>query len=112
MAAPMVARAMKSPFPYPGGKSRSAHLMWERLGDTPNRVIPFWGSGAELWACPYEPRIETVNDIDCYIACVWRAIKWAPEETAYWADDPVNEADLHALHRFIVLGEMPEAGVR
>jgi hypothetical protein len=51
---------------------------------------------------PTAPRIETVNDLDCYLANFWRAVKWAPELVAEHADWPVNEADLHARHRDLV----------
>lgn len=108
----MSAPELKSPFPYPGGKSRAAPLIWARLGDTPNRVIPFAGSLAELWGCPFEPRIETVNDLDPNLANFWRCIKTRPEETARWADGPVDEADLHARHRWLVTGDLPGAGAR
>jgi hypothetical protein len=67
-----------------------------------NYVEPFAGSLAVLLARPHEPRIETVNDLDCYLANFWRAMKEAPDEVARWADDPVNEADLHARHVWLV----------
>ena len=51
-----------------------------------------------LLSRPHEPNTETVNDLDCYLSNFWRAIAHAPEETAKWADWPVNEADLHARH--------------
>lgn len=40
-------------------------MIWERLGDPVNYVEPFAGSLAVLLARPTEPRIETVNDLDC-----------------------------------------------
>src|SRR3989304_10483635 len=68
----------KPPFPYFGGKSRVAHIVWERLGDVPNYVEPFAGSLAVLLNRPHDPRIETVNDKDCYIANFWRALQLDP----------------------------------
>lgn len=56
---------MKAPFPWFGGKSRAAHLVWEALGDVANYVEPFAGSLAVLLGRPTPPRIETVNDADC-----------------------------------------------
>jgi len=50
---------LKAPFPWFGGKSRCAHLVWERFGDVPNYVEPFYGSGAVLLGRPFPPRIET-----------------------------------------------------
>ena len=85
-----------------GGKSRAAHLVWPRFGDTPNYIEPFFGSGAVLLARPHEPRVETVNDIDAYIANFWRAVQLDSEEVARHCDWPVNEADLHARHRWLV----------
>jgi hypothetical protein len=93
---------LRAPFPWFGGKSRVARLVWERFGDVPNYVEPFAGSMAVLLARPTEARIETVNDLDCYISNFWRALQADPEELAAWADWPVNEADLHARHRWLV----------
>jgi site-specific DNA-adenine methylase len=85
-----------------GGKSRVAHLVWERFGDVPNYVEPFFGSGAVLLGRPHAPRIETVNDKDGYVANFWRAVSTDPEEVARYADHPVNENDLHARHAWLV----------
>lgn len=93
---------MKAPFPYFGGKSRIAALVWDRFGDVPNYVEPFFGSGAVLLERPHAPTIETVNDLDCFVANFWRAVAAAPDEVAARADWPVNEADLHARHRWLV----------
>ncbi len=93
---------IRAPFPWFGGKSRAASLIWERFGDVANYVEPFAGSLAVLLARPSEPRIETVNDLDCFVANFWRAVRSDPEAVAAWADWPVNEADLHARHRWIV----------
>lgn len=94
---------MKAPFPYFGGKSRVAHEIWSRFGDVQNYVEPFCGSAAVLLARPTEPRIETVNDANCFIANFWRAVREDPEACAHYADWPVNEADLHARHRWLML---------
>lgn len=93
---------MKAPFPWFGGKSRVAHLVWDRFGNVPNYVEPFAGSLAVLLARPHPPGTETVNDLDCYLANFWRAIRFNPATTAAWADWPVNEADLHARHQWLV----------
>ena len=45
---------MKSPYPWPGGKSKIADAVWQRFGDVPNYVDPFFGSGAVLLSCPHE----------------------------------------------------------
>lgn len=61
-------RTVKAPFPYFGGKSRVASLIWERFGSVPNYVEPFFGSGAVLLARPYLHGVETVNDADALLA--------------------------------------------
>jgi hypothetical protein len=98
-------KRLKAPFPYFGGKARVAPLVWQRLGDCDNVIEPFFGSGAVLLARPHPPRIETVNDLDCYIANFWRATQHDPEAVASHADWPVNEIDLHARHRWLVLSD-------
>lgn len=93
---------LKSPFPYFGGKSRIAHEVWARFGDVPNYVEPFAGSLAVLLSRPTPPRIETVNDMDCFLTNFWRALRDDPDGVAHWADYPVSEIDLHARHRWLV----------
>jgi len=99
-------KKLKAPFPYFGGKSRVASMVWERFGDTKNYVEPFCGSCAVLLGRPAWPegevRYETVNDKDCMIANFWRAVKYAPDAVAEHADWPVNEADLHARNRWLI----------
>ncbi len=95
---------LRAPFPWFGGKSRAAHLIWERFGDVANYVEPFAGALAVLLARPTEPRIETVNDLDCHVANFWRAVQSDPDAVAKWCDWPVNEADLHARHLWLVQG--------
>lgn len=93
---------IKAPFPYFGGKRRVAAIVWERFGDVPNYVEPFAGSLAVLLGRPHEARAETVNDLDCYLANFWRALQADPDAVAEAADWPVNEADLHARHQWLV----------
>jgi hypothetical protein len=101
----LVRKKLKAPFPAFGGKSRVADLVWSRLGDCDNFVEPFFFSGAVLLRRPHPPRIETANDLDCYIANFWRATQHDPEAVALHADWPVNEIDLHARHRYLVLSD-------
>jgi DNA adenine methylase len=93
---------LRAPFPWFGGKSRAAHLIWSRFGNVPNYVEPFFGSGAVLLSRPHAPGTETVNDADCFLANFWRAIRQDPNEVARWADYPVSELDLIARHRWLV----------
>jgi DNA adenine methylase len=98
----MSAPVLKSPYPFFGGKSRVAGVIWSGLGKVANYVEPFGGSLAVLLANPIIPKIETVNDKDCFISNFWRAVSHDPEGVAGFADYPVHEADLHARHRWLV----------
>lgn len=104
---------LRAPFPWFGGKSRVADLVWERFGNVRTYVEPFYGSGAVLLRRQLElgrlgiewapgGTIETISDRDCYVANFWRAIAGAPDLVAEHADWPVNEADLHARHGWLV----------
>ena len=93
---------LKAPFPWFGGKSRCAPEVWVRFGDVPNYVEPFAGSLAVLLGRPTHPgTTETVNDIDGYICNFWRALQADPAAVAHWADRPVHECDLHAIHSWL-----------
>lgn len=37
-----------APFPWFGGKSQVASIVWDRFGDVLNYIEPFFGSGAVL----------------------------------------------------------------
>ena len=58
----------KTPFPYYGGKSDAAALVWSALGDCEHYVEPFAGSLAVMLRRPHEANrtyhSETVNDAD------------------------------------------------
>lgn len=94
----------KPPFVWFGGKSAVADLVWDGLGDVDNYVEPFFGSGAVLFLRPdgTSKRIETVNDADGFVANFWRALQREPDAVADHADWPVNEADLHARHLWLL----------
>ena len=93
---------LTAPFPWFGGKSRVAPLVWERFGTVANYVEPFFGSGAVLLGAPHRAQTETVNDLDCYLANFWRALAADPDAVAHHCDWPVNEADLFARHGWLV----------
>jgi DNA adenine methylase len=93
---------MVAPFPWFGGKARVAGEVWEALGNVEHYVEPFAGSLAVLLQRPHVPRIETVNDLDGYVANFWRAVRADPEGVAEYADWPVNETDLEARHLWLV----------
>src|SRR5437660_172775 len=97
----------RPPFPWFGGKSPVADLVWSALGDVTNYVEPFCGSAAVLLLRPDGAGpIETINDADGLLANFWRALQYDPDAVAEAADNPVNEADLHARHLWL-LGAKP-----
>lgn len=93
---------LRAPFPWFGGKSRAAPIVWRAFGDVANYVEPFFGSGAVLLGRPHAPRTETANDRDAYLANFWRAVQRDPGAVAAHADAPIHEADLHARHRWLL----------
>lgn len=99
---------LRSPYPYFGGKFKVAPIIWKGLGEITNYVEPFCGSLAVLLANPNPSKIETVNDIDCFISNFWRAVSKDPEAVVEWADVPVHETDLHARHRWLISASTDE----
>ena len=93
---------LKAPFPWFGGKSKVAKIVWPRFGDTLNYVEPFAGRERPFQQQCQTTRTETVNDADTYLANFWRATQADSDGVAHYADWPVNEADLHARHLWLV----------
>lgn len=105
----MKTEPLKACFPWAGGKSKVADLVWSRIGNVDNWIEPFAGTAAVTLRRPDEHfrggyRVETINDADHNIVNVWRAIKYAPDEVAKWADEMVMEASLHSFHKWLVRG--------
>lgn len=100
----MAEKVLTAPFPWFGGKSKAAPLVWERLGtDIGNYVEPFFGSGAILLQMPKEVKCwAVVNDLDGLISNFWRSIAADPEGVAFHANYQVNEIDLQARHQYLV----------
>ena len=97
------AEALHAPFPAFGGKSSVASEVWSRFGNVVNFVEPFCFSAAVLLGRPLPfSGVETINDINGYVANFWRAVQRDPEQVAEWADAPVNECDLMAWHLWLV----------
>jgi DNA adenine methylase len=93
-----------APFQYPGAKHRVAPQVWARLGhDVPRYIEPFAGSLGVLLARPgtHDGAGEIINDADGFIVNVWRAIRHAPDEVAWWLEGPATHADLNARHRWV-----------
>jgi DNA adenine methylase len=97
-----VTSGLKAPFDWYGGKSRVAHLVWQRFGNVPNYCEPFFGSGAVLLARPYPPGNEVINDLNCFVANFWRTLSKDPKALHCWSDWPSNETDLHARHKWLI----------
>jgi site-specific DNA-adenine methylase len=96
---------MKAPFPYFGGKSSVAPVIWAALGQPKHYIEPFFGSGAVLLSRPdYNPakHMETICDKDGFVANVWRALQLDPDAVAKVCDWPVNHADLMARRRVLI----------
>ena len=91
---------------YFGGKSKIAPIIWDLLGNPAHYLEPFAGSCAVLLGRPGWDKLpinfaETINDKDCTIANVWRALKYDPDGTADYADDIVCHVDLIAKKKYI-----------
>ena len=96
---------LKAPFPYFGGKSKVADLVWAAFGPVDNYVEPFAGSLAVLLGrrdVKWRISAETVNDRCAFLSNFWRALAKDPEQVAHYADWPVNECDLVARHLWLV----------
>ncbi len=95
---------LKAPFPYFGGKSKVASVVWEALGDVYYYLEPFCGSAAVLLGRPtgHKNKHEIINDKDCMISNFWRSVKADPSAVAKYADFPVSHADQMAWHRWLM----------
>ena len=91
------------PFPWPGGKSRWATIVWDRLGDPDVYIEPFCGSAALLFRRPQPSggEREIIVDNDHMIANFWRSVKSAPADVAKHLDYPWINVDLAARREFI-----------
>lgn len=103
----------KHPYPWFGCKKAIAAVQWACLTDIDHLIIPFFGSGIELLTCPDETFARLsgasssiiVNDLDCFIANFWRSIRHAEDQVAKWCDQPINQADMEAAHKYLTRPE-------
>jgi hypothetical protein len=103
---------LSAPFPWFGGKSRAAELIWSRFGaaELGNYVEPFLGSAAVFLNRPAAfTGWITLNDLDGHVVNFWRSVRLSHAETAAHAAAPVFECDLHARHLALVTGAPAEA---
>lgn len=101
---------LTAPFPYIGGKSSVASMVWDYFGDVRTYIEPFGGSLAVLLGRPEEhfknntriPR-EIANDFSGLVVNAWRAISYDPEGLSTFILDncPVFEVDLHSRQLFL-----------
>jgi hypothetical protein len=105
---------LRSPYPYFGGKRPVADVVWRAFGsDIPNFIDVAFGSNSILLARPGGPgKIETINDADRMVSNFWRSVTADPWATAEWCDRPVNEADMHAIHKWLVEQLQPGVAFR
>ena len=94
---------LTAPFPYFGGKRRSAPEVWKRFGEVTTYIEPFAGSLAVLLQNPFGGASrEIVNDLDGFVSNFWRALRADPELVAYFADWPTSHLDLTSRKQFCV----------
>lgn len=65
----------KSPIKYHGGKFYLAPKLVELMPDHLTYVEPYFGSGAVLFAKPFEGVNEIVNDLDYDLSLFWRVLQ-------------------------------------
>lgn len=104
---------LQSPYPYFGGKSTVIKDVWTRLGKTDVYVEPFLGSAAMFLGNPYWPHDtkEFLNDAWGFIPNFWRAVQAKPEEVARYADLPIYESQMHAVHA-VLAGQRSQLSAR
>lgn len=98
-----MADALRAPFPYFGGKSRVAEIVWRALGaDVPSYVEFFAGSAAVLLARPGGGwKYEKINDASGFVANAWRALKYSPAAVAEFCEEPPVEVTLRARAKWL-----------
>ena len=74
-----MARQVKPPFSYYGGKTTLATDIADLLPPHEHYVEPFAGSLAVLLAKPRAPQ-ETVNDLDSKLVAFWRVLRDRPDD--------------------------------
>lgn len=104
---------MKPLFPYFGGKSSIADVIWEHLGDVGSYVEPFFGSGAVLAARPHRvtpsTHVELVNDLNGWLVNAWRSVQYDPAAVMRHLQTlSYSEADLRAAKRLVYSQDLSE----
>lgn len=81
---------------------RIATEVWRRLGNPSSYIEPFFGGGATLFLRPNTKGREVVNDLNGFVANAWRSVKFDPEGVKQFLDDPINETELFARHKWLM----------
>ena len=106
MGGNLITDLTKFPAPYYGGKRDAAPTVWAALGDVDHYVEPFCGTCAVLLCRPHPCNrtyySETVNDLDGLLCNALRSLRRYPDETAEAASVQVCEADMHAIHLWLL----------
>lgn len=89
-------KTLRAPFPYFGYKGKVSAEVWSRLGNPPNYVEPFFGSGAVLLQRSEPGKREVVNDKYGALVNFWRSVQYAPTTVAQHAVTIGAESELHA----------------
>ena len=104
---------LKTPFPWPGNKSRQCPEIWSRLGQVDLFVDPFCATLSSLLGRPGGTYgVERVNDVCCNITNFWRAVVHDPNQVAHYCQWPVNEIDLNARHYWLCDRSWGENSIR
>jgi DNA adenine methylase len=93
--------SLTAPFPYFGGKSKVAPLIWDKVGQVESYVEPFGGSMSLYLNASNPPGRVILNDLDGLLMNFWRSVKYAPEELADIAKAPVSSLELQARHNYV-----------
>lgn len=92
----------KTLFPYFGGKTKAARLVWRELGSPECYVEPFLGSGAVLLARRSAPRAEVGVDLDGLVTNFWRCLAADWRAMTPYMSGPVSELDEYAANEALI----------
>lgn len=100
-------------FPYFGGKSTIASVIWKHLGDVQSYVEPFFGSGAVLAARPHRidpaAHVELVGDLNGWLVNAWRSVQRDPVAVMHHLRGlSYSEHDLRAAKRLVYSQDLSE----
>lgn len=90
-------------FPYFGGKHAVADVIWSRFGRVRRYIEPFAGSAAVWFMLRQRDDVDCVlNDADCLLVNVYRALRANPYAVACHADWPASSCDMHARQLWLI----------